>query len=799
MGDEHMLDVQILNTEQTQMHLHGDVELIYIMEGKVSVQINDKAYELEKNDVIIVNSNNRHRIGKAKDAGSGAWWVCRMELGYRELLEDLQCDFALFWCNSAVSNSREYQVLTGILDEILGAYKVYEAGTYMKKSLYYKLVGCLAEDFLVTGMENQWSRKSRFEQEEMIQYMNANYFRPITLKEMADRLYMSETAFSKYFKKVAGMNFVQYMNNIRIHHAVEDLLYSDKPMTRIAVDNGFASPSFFNRVFRSVYNMTPTEFKESARKEKDQPEEIYTPDSREAVAGYLEGKNSRKDRQQLEKFVQTDMEAGHPLEKVWTRAINLGDAKDLLLARTQQQVRFIHKGIGFVYGQVNNLLGWDMKLRENHDVTVLNFEMADQVLDFLTEEGIIPVIDLGDHPRHTLKDFDRMIYMEERKKLYESPEEYESLLAAFMDHVIRRYGSGWVEQWMFHVWFDPGDAFENALVTQMDDYDYTQVFETTCRIVKRRCGHIRVGGAGFVLGNLHYPVRDFLACCKKLEYPPDFISLYCFPYCHVDENDILGAAIRPHTRFMSMELEHYQRLAASYGIGDIPLYIMEWNMSISQRTFYNDGCGKAALMLKNMVDNADRVWMGAYNLLSDLGADYYDSPRMLIGAAGLLTKEGIPKPCYYALEFMSRMEGQLIARGDGYMITSNRGGMYKLLMFNYKEIGQVYYLRRESELKLKDADRIYRDQLELTFHLTLENMERGPWRIHRFRVSPDYGSVLGLWEQLGQDTSTRSDVEYMRRMCTPRVEGETVLCQNGTLNLKEQLAAHEIRLIVLTR
>ena len=46
MGDEHMLDVQILNTEQTQMHLHGDVELIYIMEGKVSVQINDKAYEL---------------------------------------------------------------------------------------------------------------------------------------------------------------------------------------------------------------------------------------------------------------------------------------------------------------------------------------------------------------------------------------------------------------------------------------------------------------------------------------------------------------------------------------------------------------------------------------------------------------------------------------------------------------------------------------------------------------------------------------------------------------------------------
>lgn len=795
-----MLDVQIINTEQIQFHLHQDVELIYVMEGKACVHINDKAYDLEKNGMIIVNSNNRHCIYRHKDNNNNSWWLCCIRIGYRELLEDLQSDFALFWCNSAVSDSRDYQGLSAILDEILGAYTVYNAGNYMKKSLYYKLVGCLAEDFLITGMENQWSKKSRFEREEMLQYMNANYFRPITLKEMADKLYMSETAFSKYFKKTAGMNFVQYMNNIRIHHAVEDLLYSDKPITRIAVDNGFASPSFFNRVFRSMYNMTPTEYRDSAKKPDGAgKEEILPVDCREVVAGYLEGKNDPSLRQQLERFINADMEKYRSITNIWTQALNLGDARELLSARIQRQIIFVHKGVGFTFGRITNLLGWDMKLRENHDFTQLNFQIVDEVLDFLTDQGIIPVIDLGDHPRHTLRDFDRTIYMEERRKLYQSLDEYEKVLGLFMEHVIRRYGTEWVGQWMFEVWFDPGDAFENAIVTQMEDYDYTQVFEETSRIIKGYSKGIRVGGAGFVLGNLHFPIKEFLLHCAELPQPPDYISMYCFPYCHIDENDILGSAIRSHTRFMSIELENYKKFASDYGIEHIPLYIMEWNMSLSQRTLYNDGCAKAALMLKNMTDNLEGAWMGSYSMLSDVDSDYYDSPRMFIGAAGLLTKEGIPKPCYYALEFMSRMDDQLIACGDGYMITCNRGGKYKILCFNYKEIGQVYYLRRESELKFRDDDQLYTDQLDLTFYFSLTHMDRGIWKLHRYRISPSYGSAIELWDQLGQDTSTRSDVEYMRRMSTPRVEGENVVCSNGTLTLEECLSSHEMRLIVLTR
>lgn len=794
-----MLDVQILDSHQEGAHLHSDVELIYVMEGGACIEINDKFYKLEKNDIIMINSNNRHRITKAESGNGGNWWLCRLMLNYRELLEDIQSDFALFWCNSAVSDSNDYGELTGILDEILEVWKLKKGGSYTKKSLYYKLIGCLAEHFLVTGMENQWTRRSKFEREEMLQYMNSNYFRPITLKEMADKVYMSETAFSKYFKKISGMNFVQYMNNIRLHYAVEDLLYSHKPMTKIAVDNGFASPSFFNRVFKSVYHMTPTQYREKAGTLKNVQKEALALNPQDIVADYLEKKNVGEAAKALEKYISEDMELSRSYKKIWTQVFNLGEAKTLLSARLQRQITFVHKEIPFKYGQIDNLFGWKMKLRRNHTFEALNFEFVDEVLDFMTDQKIIPVIDLGDKPRHALRDFDRTLYIEERQKVYESLEEYKKVLTLFMEHVTRRYGMDWVGQWMFHVWFDPGEAYENAVAVQMNDYNYTQVFEETQKIIKSFGKDILVGGAGFILTHIHYPILDFLKCCKSLSYPLDFISLYAYPYCHIDENDVLGSAILPHTRFMSMILENYRKLARQYGLEKIPCYVMEWGMSLSQRTFYNDSCGKAALMLKNMADNLESAWLGTYSFLSDLNSDYYDSPQALIGATGILTKDGIPKPCYYALKYISELEEKLVSAGDGYVITSGRNGVYKILCFNYKAIGQIYYLRRESDLRLKDLDSMYEDHLDMTFHFALTHMERGTYKLHRYRVSPKYGSVLGVWEQLGQDTSVREDVEYMRQMCVPRVEGEKVICKDGTLLLEETLEAHEMRLIVISK
>ena len=63
-------------------------------------------------------------------------------------------------------------------------------------------------------------------------YIQANYQSQISLNDLADRLYLSNAYLSKYVKKHLGMTFMEYLNNVRLFHAVDELLYTKKIRAR---------------------------------------------------------------------------------------------------------------------------------------------------------------------------------------------------------------------------------------------------------------------------------------------------------------------------------------------------------------------------------------------------------------------------------------------------------------------------------------------------------------------------------------------------------------------------------------
>lgn len=792
-----MMELNILNTDENYGHGHPEVELLYILKGRLNVTVNQKVYELCRDDVIIINSDAEHRL--MRSGGDGDLWYCRIWLDYRELLEDLERDYALFWCNSAVNKSGEYRQLTGILEELLEAFTSAAAGTYIKKSMYYKLVACLADHFMLRDGAKTWAKDSSYERDRLLLYIQSNYYRSISLQELADRYDMSETVFSRYFKKLVGMNFVQYVNNVRLNHSVKDLLYTDHPITRIAVDNGFSSASFYNRVFKSVYDTTPTAFRELHRSGADAQNAEAALASNEAVSDFLRlrGQTGQVDIQSTQ--VTADMSAAREYRKVWTRAFNLGMAADMLSSRLQSQIEIVKNDIGFEYGRIQNIFSPAMKLRSGHDTKNLRFDNLNTILDFMVDHHIIPMIDLGDRPEYTSRDFGYDIYFAERIKIFESLDEYKEVLTALVDHVRHRYGREAFRQWIFELWFDPGDQYGPTPIREMKDYDYTQVFLETARILKSREPEICLGGAGILVEGPHCPVLRFFEQLGQLEYAPDFISAYMFPYSNIDESDVMGSIVMPHTEFFRRTIKSYEKLSDHFSLGNRKFFVTDWNLSLSQRNVYNDSCGKAAIMLKNMVDNLEAVDMGIYESISDMGADYFDSDSMLFGAGGMVSKEGVPKPAYYAMKFMAGLFNFIVDQGDGYIITSDKNGRYAILIFNYKTLGQLYYLRKESEITVDDHQEIYEDKMPRIFHFALEHIDAGTWHLRRYSISPEHGSILRVWQQLGRDTSVRENVEYMRRICTPELSIRNVDAQGTTLVFEETLAAHEMCFLVLGR
>jgi transcriptional regulator GlxA family with amidase domain len=91
--------------------------------------------------------------------------------------------------------------------------------------------------------------------------MNANFNRPVRLAEAAGLVSMAETAFSRFFKAKTGINFVDFLNDIRLGHASRLLIDTKTSVADIATACGFSSISNFNRTFKREKGLTPKDFR----------------------------------------------------------------------------------------------------------------------------------------------------------------------------------------------------------------------------------------------------------------------------------------------------------------------------------------------------------------------------------------------------------------------------------------------------------------------------------------------------------------------------------------------------------
>jgi AraC-like DNA-binding protein len=95
-------------------------------------------------------------------------------------------------------------------------------------------------------------------------HLQNHFHEAITLKQVADLVFMSESNFCKFFKKATGTTFSDYLNDLRINEACHLLLSTEDTIGKIAQDSGFESLSYFNRVFLKKKQLTPSVFRKQS-------------------------------------------------------------------------------------------------------------------------------------------------------------------------------------------------------------------------------------------------------------------------------------------------------------------------------------------------------------------------------------------------------------------------------------------------------------------------------------------------------------------------------------------------------
>jgi AraC-like DNA-binding protein len=99
--------------------------------------------------------------------------------------------------------------------------------------------------------------------EKAFEYMNKNYDKQITLKDMAKLVNMTEVSFSRFIKKRTGISFIDSLNEIRLGHASRILIDTTNSIAEVSYSCGFNNISNFNRLFKKKKGCTPKEFREN--------------------------------------------------------------------------------------------------------------------------------------------------------------------------------------------------------------------------------------------------------------------------------------------------------------------------------------------------------------------------------------------------------------------------------------------------------------------------------------------------------------------------------------------------------
>lgn len=103
------------------------------------------------------------------------------------------------------------------------------------------------------------SRSRRIEK--ICKYIEVNFKKDITLKEIAELVNMSESAISHFFKKRTNRSFITYLTDVRIGYASRLLAETTQSVADIAFECGFSNLSNFNRIFKKYKNQTPTDYR----------------------------------------------------------------------------------------------------------------------------------------------------------------------------------------------------------------------------------------------------------------------------------------------------------------------------------------------------------------------------------------------------------------------------------------------------------------------------------------------------------------------------------------------------------
>jgi len=262
---DFQFDQLVYNIGSYHYNWHQQVELLWLLQGKIEVNVDGQRYILNENDLIAINSNCGHATFALKP-NSIALRTHMMPDFFTNQGFDL--NNGQFTLNSTkLKFNPAYPVIRQSLAQLylrVGA----DANRLEINSVFYQLTNELTQHFFKEMIEESRTitQRSHF-LDTTICYIDKHFQSDITLEKLADYCNYSSSYLSKLFKLELGINFYEYLVRCRLQHAVADLTYTSLKVVDVAYHNGFKEVKSFNLMFKKHFGQTPSAYRQSVSPE----------------------------------------------------------------------------------------------------------------------------------------------------------------------------------------------------------------------------------------------------------------------------------------------------------------------------------------------------------------------------------------------------------------------------------------------------------------------------------------------------------------------------------------------------
>lgn len=242
-------------------HWHQEIELIYIHSGSARFSINEHNFTAYAGDLVIIDTGDFHYSSSSEMKNELEFLIFDPSI-ISPLYQHSNFSHPLIKAETLLVHGLSPmlpQLFSGIHQELSERRPYYqEIITAELRSFWYQL-----RRFLPRDPQNQaLSRRSHLleDMQSLLAYMDTHYSENLTLSFAASKMNLSDSYFSRLFKRLLGTNFVTYLNMLRIEHAITDLKTSNRKVTDVALTCGFNNIRTFNRVFKEMTGYTPSQF-----------------------------------------------------------------------------------------------------------------------------------------------------------------------------------------------------------------------------------------------------------------------------------------------------------------------------------------------------------------------------------------------------------------------------------------------------------------------------------------------------------------------------------------------------------